>query len=60
MVYCLILQENGFVHGTVVMYVISVPLDDVAFVPIHSVLNMHTETSEYIQQLVWSARSMMK
>ena len=60
MVYCLILQENGFVHGTVAMSVISVLLDDVAFVPIHSVLNMQTETSEYIQQLVWSARSMMK
>jgi hypothetical protein len=40
----LILQENGFVHGTVAMCVTSVLSDDVAFAPIHSVLSMLMET----------------
>jgi hypothetical protein len=56
----LILQENGFVRGIVAMCVTSVPLGDVAFAPIHSVLSMPMETSGYIQQLAWSARSMKK
>jgi hypothetical protein len=60
MVYCLILQENGFVHGIGATRVRSTLLNNVAFVPIHSVLNMQKETSVFIQQLVWFAKSMTK